>query len=584
MIIPVIATAMEPNIDLLTEKTAQLIVKDHSTVMPPLHDAIIKKNYDKIKKIISEIPDKNMQSTILNERWQGITPLARACMIPEINGACIQYLLNCGAKINKSTKITVENLLIDYIAPIHCAAMNGNAKVVNILLKNNANQLKIDGDLQNALSYAIINNHYDVIKILIDNLVQKHRIADPYSFLVEDADKYDWNIYDLARCSMRNKNIIALLLTILDKEGHNFLYSAIMHGNWQLVQNHYNKEEIIKFIRMLFPYKIRINDLPWIRSIIDYLPHLIETHMFNDALPIEYAIKKSKYEIIDLLKKNGKTLEGYLLELLEVQIKEDFCLSLMKKDILMAALLIDYIETLQIPINPNNFFLIIALKNADKFTPIELIFFLKKIINAHMYDTNSIKILIKKAVNRESILLLTFINDTIKDNDVLLFNELRDLFIIPDEYYNEEKVKFLVTYCADHLKADGFQIVKELCQFYANSSRNINKIELLLNHGVDVNMTDERGNTMLHLLCDQSQINYELIEFILRRGVWVDHQNANGETALHYACKLKQDKLINLLITKWHAKTSLRNRNWVSPIYYHQEYFKKKQNTVCTLI
>lgn len=65
-----------------------------------------------------------------------------------------------------------------------------------------------------------------------------------------------------------------------------------------------------------------------------------------------------------------------------------------------------------------------------------------------------------------------------------------------------------------------------------NVGQNKNKdmVELLHNHGADINSTNGQGDTALHWACVRS--NTELVKFLIDKGADVNKQNNDGENAL----------------------------------------------------
>jgi len=70
-------------------------------------------------------------------------------------------------------------------------------------------------------------------------------------------------------------------------------------------------------------------------------------------------------------------------------------------------------------------------------------------------------------------------------------------------------------------------------------------VEVLLAHGASVNVTDERGNTMLHTAAYYG--NKGVIEILLTRGVPVNSKNRRGETPLQVASRNKHPEIAELL-------------------------------------
>ena len=72
--------------------------------------------------------------------------------------------------------------------------------------------------------------------------------------------------------------------------------------------------------------------------------------------------------------------------------------------------------------------------------------------------------------------------------------------------------------------------------------------ELLDDMGINVDTTDEHGNSLLILAGQQG--NKKLCKFFLRRGAYINAQNHVGNTILHYLHEYEHIELANYLIRK----------------------------------
>ncbi|XP_035206965.1 serine/threonine-protein phosphatase 6 regulatory ankyrin repeat subunit B-like isoform X2 [Stegodyphus dumicola] len=87
----------------------------------------------------------------------------------------------------------------------------------------------------------------------------------------------------------------------------------------------------------------------------------------------------------------------------------------------------------------------------------------------------------------------------------------------------------------------------------AFNNSNFKLIRLLLEKGADVNMTDINGKTALHYTCIKSSAiisDYELIRLLLKKGADVTKTDIYGKTALHIAFAIKPSATVKLLIEK----------------------------------
>ena len=84
-----------------------------------------------------------------------------------------------------------------------------------------------------------------------------------------------------------------------------------------------------------------------------------------------------------------------------------------------------------------------------------------------------------------------------------------------------------------------------LCDF-----PTIDAIELLVEHGLDINACDERGNTCLHYLVNKKDIDYEkYLETFIEKSVDFNRQNRLGRTPLLEAMEQKNFQLLAIFLT-----------------------------------
>jgi ankyrin repeat protein len=101
---------------------------------------------------------------------------------------------------------------------------------------------------------------------------------------------------------------------------------------------------------------------------------------------------------------------------------------------------------------------------------------------------------------------------------------------------HEQIVKLLLDAGADvdSLGKEGAN--EQTAVFAAAISDDTEIVELLIQHGVDVNQTDLGGNTPLCIATGYSP-NAETVSLLLENGANIDHQNDQGETALYQAVR-----------------------------------------------
>ncbi len=135
-------------------------------------------------------------------------------------------------------------------------------------------------------------------------------------------------------------------------------------------------------------------------------------------------------------------------------------------------------------------------------------------------------------------------------------------------------------------------------------------LKLLLKHGADINSKDRKGNTPLHYVCSEFQLEVQIpdnptvhepfyrgcfckkcqlerLEYLIARGANVNAQNEMGQTALHLAViEFAGDDVIEFL-TKHGADLNLRDRNGKTVLdlvqKIHSERFKRIQKAYQTM-
>jgi len=80
---------------------------------------------------------------------------------------------------------------------------------------------------------------------------------------------------------------------------------------------------------------------------------------------------------------------------------------------------------------------------------------------------------------------------------------------------------------------------------------------LLLDHGLDINMVDYQGNTILINICNQQSFSIkikeatsdkDMLKILIDRGININAEDRNGKTALMYACDQRYSEVIMFLI------------------------------------
>jgi hypothetical protein len=87
-------------------------------------------------------------------------------------------------------------------------------------------------------------------------------------------------------------------------------------------------------------------------------------------------------------------------------------------------------------------------------------------------------------------------------------------------------------------------------------------IELLLDHGVDINAGDSSGVTPLHAAVRQGQVANA--DFLIAHGADVNAKENQGWSPLHLAASLNNGAMVSLLLSR-HADVAVRDDKGLSP-------------------
>ncbi len=99
----------------------------------------------------------------------------------------------------------------------------------------------------------------------------------------------------------------------------------------------------------------------------------------------------------------------------------------------------------------------------------------------------------------------------------------------------------------------------------AIDQESLEAVNLLLDHGINVQAVDAFARTPLIYACSRGQT--AIAESLLDRGADLEAKNFSGETALHAACLTGHSSTIKLLLNRG-ANTEARNQRRETPLHY----------------
>lgn len=95
-----------------------------------------------------------------------------------------------------------------------------------------------------------------------------------------------------------------------------------------------------------------------------------------------------------------------------------------------------------------------------------------------------------------------------------------------------------------------------------DTSNSKTTVKLLLKHGADVNATDRRGQSLLHVAPDK-----DIAELLLVRRVAVNAKRTDGATALHLAAVYGRKEVVQVLLAHG-ADVNAKTKDGITPLHY----------------
>lgn len=106
---------------------------------------------------------------------------------------------------------------------------------------------------------------------------------------------------------------------------------------------------------------------------------------------------------------------------------------------------------------------------------------------------------------------------------------------------------------------------------YIASQQNyidINNFKYLIDKGLDVNVSDSRGNRPVHFVCKKKYISKELLEVVIGDPSNLYHENNKGETVLHILFKHFPDlDVVKYLLENKNVPYNIANKKGETPVH-----------------
>lgn len=128
---------------------------------------------------------------------------------------------------------------------------------------------------------------------------------------------------------------------------------------------------------------------------------------------------------------------------------------------------------------------------------------------------------------------------------------------------NTDLVSFLVSQHADISIRNfkGGSCLYEAC----GDNKRASTVQLLIEHGAEINSANEEGDTPLALICIVGEL--EIARMLLARGADVNHQDKAGECPISWVCTMKNFNLLDVLV-QCGANVNLCDKYGHTPLHW----------------
>jgi ankyrin repeat protein len=141
--------------------------------------------------------------------------------------------------------------------------------------------------------------------------------------------------------------------------------------------------------------------------------------------------------------------------------------------------------------------------------------------------------------------------------------ELTEALMVSVSSNDLEKTKQILSLGTDPNTAENATSATPL--FTAIANNNPQMVQMLLDHGADVNQVNEKGSYPMHEVAsgngfvgDSKYRANEMIQSLIEHGADVNQKNAKGQTPIMLACKAGRTETLIFLLNK-NAKTSIQD-------------------------
>lgn len=495
------------------------------------------------------------------------------CIIEEKKFELVELIFEKQSNLNRSSLVTL----------LHKAIKNKDFEMINYLLKIGIDVNIKNNKGQNAMHLAVKSNCSKIVKLILEKEPE----------LIED--KFGKTPTGLALVN-NNMDIVRLLPVDKNKNrfGQTLLHLASKRGNTNMVKYVYNKikgenEKDNKGLTPIF-YAVRRGYF----ELFDFFRNC-EAHLdvvTNDGKTLlHWAAEGGNCEIIKCLlgkcldkeaqDNGGKTplmwaAERYNLDSVQCLIREGAKIN--SSDMLRCAikngwpdvikLLLKYEpDILKKDLHFKDSFVDVKLEDVNRVTPLSLAigcdkFEVAKLLLDHGVNVNDIEAFYKVSVWKDIKYLKLLFDKGLELKRVI--NSEQELFdgLIKDN--NFEAINLLLSNNAQ-------PNIKEIF-WKAIDSEKLPTIELCIEKGVDINTTNEEGETGLLYACKAGKkkiifsIKLKIIQFFVKIGADVNCISTQTETIWYYLHWYEKD-LIELIFSK-NVDADLEDKWNNTPLYY----------------
>ncbi|ORX61211.1 ankyrin [Piromyces finnis] len=471
------------------------------------------------------------------------------------NKKIVQYLINCGADINKCYLIDKKKCV-----PLMIAIKNENINMIKFLIEIGASSRnKIKNNSETLIfKYQNIN----ILKYLYNKGIKICKFKDNSSYAIKFY--IDSKLYNNSQNYLENKDIDYIeinndnkdtLIELMwnskpvceytEKEQYEILYKSVQNENIntikELIDYGININEIYDNGDTSLIYSIKCENIEMIKFLIENGANPNRENDFGRT-PISYAIEKENLSILKYLIENGAKFDTTNNKILL------FAITLGNLDIIQY--LIDSGANVNKCSNHGTTPLIYTIERNHE----ELVeFLIDNGANTNERDYYGHTPIIKAIVVGNATIVKQLLNHGANVNEMDNSSNLPLITAIKNK--NIDIIKILIDYGVNTNESDKYGITPLI---YSIKDANINIIKLLIKSGIDVEKKDASGETPLIYAIKGGNIN--VVKCLIKGGTNLNKEDLLGNKPLVVAYKYNNTDIIKCLIENG-ANDSTNNKS-----------------------